>query len=218
MKNETTVLIADDHPVFRRGLNMIISTGDELKVVAEAADGAEALELIKKHEPDVAVLDVNMPGLTGFDTVREMRKLNLATKVLFLTMNKDEAMFNTALDLGAKGYLLKESAVDDIVTGIKTVADGKNFVSAALTTFLFNRSRRSHAFAEEKPGINDLTQTERRILTLIADNKTSREIADLLFVSVRTVERHRQNICDKLEIHGSNGLLKFAVSNKVQLV
>jgi DNA-binding NarL/FixJ family response regulator len=218
MSGVIRVLIADDHPVFRRGLNMIISADARLEIVGEAGDGTEAIKGITELKPDVAVLDVNMPGQTGFDVVREMRSLDLGTGVIFLTMHKDEAMFNTALDLGVKGYLLKESAIDDIVEGIKTVARGENFISPQMTTFLFNRSRRTAAFALKTPTINDLTQTERRILKLIADERTSREIADTLFTSVRTVERHRQNICDKLEIHGSNALMKFAIANKEQLL
>lgn len=218
MNDGIKVLIADDHPVFRRGLCMIISADPRLEIVAEAGDGTEAVTRIRECEPDVVVLDVNMPGQTGFDVVREMRSLDLTANVIFLTMHKDEAMFNTALDLGVKGYLLKESAIDDIVEGIKTVARGENFISPQMTTFLFNRSRRTAAFAEKKPTINDLTQTERRILKLIADEKTSREIADTLFTSIRTVERHRQNICDKMDIHGSNALMKFAIANKEQLL
>lgn len=217
MKSEIQIVIADDHPVFRRGLSLIIGSDKRLNIVAEAADGAQAIELINKMEPDVAVLDVNMPDMTGFDVARELKKFNLATEIIFLTMHKDEGMFNTAMDLGAKGYLLKESAIEDIVAGIKTVAAGENFISAPLTTFLFNRSRRNASFAKEKPTINDLTSTERRILKLIAEEKTSREIADFLYISIRTVERHRQNICNKLEIHGSNALIKFAISNKEHL-
>jgi DNA-binding NarL/FixJ family response regulator len=217
MKDKITVVIVDDHPVFRRGLQMTIDSDEQLNIVAEAQNGKQAIETIKNNKPDVAVLDINMPELNGFETLRELRNLNVATEFIFLTMHKDEAMFNTAIDLGAKGYLLKESAVDDIVTGIKTVASGDHFISPALTEFLMNRQRRASSFAE-KPGISDLTQTERKILTLIAEDKTSREIGDLLFISVRTVERHRQNICNKLEIHGSNSLLKFAVTNKAQLI
>ena len=218
MKDEITVLIADDHPVFRRGLNMILASEKRLRIVAEAADGAEALTAIKEHEPDVAVLDVNMPALTGFEVVREMRRLNLATEVLFLTMNKDEAMFNTALDLGVNGYVLKESAIDDIAAGIKKVAAGRNFISPPLAAFLINRRRRAAAFVAARPGIHSLTATEQRVLKLIAEDQTSRAIGELLFISVRTVERHRLNICTKLEIRGSNGLLKFAVANKEQFI
>ena len=217
MQKEISILIADDHPVFRRGLRMIIQSDQKLRIIAEADDGKAALELINQSTPDVAVLDVNMPEMTGFDVVRELRKTKLATEFIFLTMHKDEAMFNTSMDLGVKGYLLKESAVEDITDGIKAVAAGENFISAALATFLFNRSRRNATFVAAKPTINDLTATERRVLKMIADDKTSREIAEQLSISVRTVERHRQNICDKLEIHGSNALMKFALANKEQL-
>jgi len=215
--SQITILIADDHPVFRRGLRMIIQSDQQLKIIAEADDGKAALELINQSTPDVAVLDVNMPGMTGFEVVRELRKTKLATEFIFLTMHKDEAMFNTSMDLGVKGYLLKESAVEDITEGIKAVAAGENFISAALATFLFNRSRRNATFVASNLSINDLTATERRILKMIAADKTSRDIADQLTISVRTVERHRQNICDKLDIHGSNALMKFALANKEQL-
>lgn len=218
MKTEITIIIADDHPVFRRGLSLIITAETRLNVLGDAENGRQAVEMIKEFQPDVAVLDVNMPELNGFDVVRELKSFNLATEIIFLTMHKDEAMFNTAIDLGVKGYLLKESAIEDIAAGITAVANGEYFISPALTTFLVNRSRRKAEFAEKKPTINDLTQTERRILKLIAEDKTSREIGDLLFISVRTVERHRQNICNKLEIRGSNVLLKFAVANKTHLL
>lgn len=218
MKDEITIIIADDHPVFRRGLQMSITSDGQLNVVAEAQNGRQAVDLIKESEPDVAVLDVNMPELNGFEVLRALQKLNLATEFIFLTMHKDEAMFNLAIDLGAKGYLLKESAVDEIVTGIRTVAGGKHFISPPLTEFLINRRRRTLSSAKDKSKVDVLTQTERRILKLIAENKTSREIGEILFISIRTVERHRQNICNKLGIHGSNGLLKFAIANKVQLI
>src|SRR6478672_8456620 len=134
MTNEITIVIADDHPIFRRGLRMIIQSHELLNIVAEADNGKDALESIKRSAPDVAVLDVNMPEMTGFDVVRELRKTKLATEFIFLTMHKDEAMFNRALDLGVKGYLLKESAIDDIAAGIKAVAAGENFISPSLAT------------------------------------------------------------------------------------
>ncbi len=218
MESEIRIIIADDHPVYRRGLTMIISADSSLKIVAEAEDGAAALAHIREAEPDVAVLDVDMPRKGGFDVVREMQPLNLHTAVVFLTMYKDEGLFNTAVDLGVKGYVLKDSAVTDIVASIKAVAAGQNYISAPLATFLVKRSQRLAALVRQKPSVNDLTPTERRILKLIAENKLSREIAGQLFISVRTVERHRLNICTKLDLHGSNAIVRFALENKDRLL
>ena len=218
MKTEIRIVIAEDHPVFRRGLAMMISTDPRLKVVAEAGNAAEAVARIAEHQPDVAILDVNMPDGTGFDVVRELQKTDLATSFVFLTMHKDEGLFNTSLDLGVKAYVLKDSAITDIVAGIKAAAAGENYISAPLATYLVKRSQRRASFAAAQPSINDLTPTELRILKLIAEHKTSREIAEQLFISIRTVERHRLNIGTKLDQHGSNALLKFALENKQQLV
>ena len=216
MNTEIRIVIADDHPIYRRGLSMIIAADPALKIVAEAADGEAALACIRQEDPDVAVLDVDMPGKGGFDVVRALQQFHLATEVIFLTMHKDEGLFNTALDLGVKGYVLKDSAITDIVAGIKAAAAGEHYISAPLATYLVNRSRRRASFAAAQPSINDLTPTELRILKLIAD-QPSREIAAQLFISVRTVERHRLNIGTKLDLHGSNALLKFALENKQQL-
>ena len=218
MSKKIRVVIADDHPVYRRGLGLVIAADPGIELVAEADDGASALARIREATPDVAVLDVDMPHKGGFDVVRELQKLKLQTKVIFLTMYKDEGLFNTAMDLGVNGYILKDSAVTDIVASIKAVAAGENYISAPLTTYLVNRSRRRSAFVGQKPSINDLTPTERHILKLIAEHKTSPEIAAELFISVRTVERHRLNIGTKLELHGSNALLTFALENKQQLL
>jgi len=217
MNSEISIVIADDHPVYRRGLSLTIAADPALKIVAEAEDGEAALRHIHAKEPDVAVLDVDMPIKGGFDVLREMQTSNLHTAVIFLTMHKDEGLFNTALDLGVIGYVLKDSAITDIVASIKAAAAGQNFISSPLATFLVNRSHRLATFVEHKPTINDLTPTELRILKLIAEHKTSREIADQLFISVRTVERHRLNIGIKLDLHGSNALLKFAIENKQHL-
>ncbi len=218
MNREIKIVIADDHPVFRRGLRTIIESDADLKVVAEAADGAEALNLLREFEPDVVILDVDMPKLGGFEVVREMHKSNLASAVIFLTMYKDEGLFNQAIDLGVKGYILKDSAIADIVGAVKAASKGENFISPPLATFLVNRGTRLSNFATNKPSINDLTPAEMNVLKLIADHKTSREIAEELFISPRTVERHRFNICTKLDVHGTNALLKFAIENKSKLL
>jgi DNA-binding NarL/FixJ family response regulator len=133
-------------------------------------------------------------------------------------MHEDEALFNSAFDLGAQGYLLKDSAVADIVAGIKTVTSGRQFISPSLSTFLFNRARRATTLAEHKPSILDLTPTERRVLKLIAENNLTSEIAAKLSISLRTVENHRAHICQKLDLRGSNALLKFALTHKSELL
>jgi len=214
MTDEVKILIADDHPVFRQGLRQVIERDPQLRVVAEAEDGAKALQQLTKCEVDVAVLDVQMPDKNGFEVAREIKERGLAVRLIFLTMYKDERFLNTALDIGAQGYLLKDSAVAEIIAAIKAVAAGDDYVSPALSTFLIKRSRRASLIREQTPGIETLTVTERRVLRLLADYKTNREIAEAMFISIRTVERHRLNIADKLGLHGSHALVKFATANK----
>ena len=211
------LLIADDHPLLRAGLRQVIATDPGLQIIAEAADGATALQLLVQHQPDVAVLDVEMPNLTGFALLRELRAQRLATAVVFLTMYHDEDIFNEALDLGALGYVLKDSATTDITSAIRAAASGQPFISPAISAYLFNRAKRTTNLVQQLPGLNDLTPTERRVLKLIAENKTSKEIAAELFISYRTVENHRANICQKLDLKGSHSLLKFAFDHKSEL-
>ena len=218
MAIEISVLLADDHPVFRRGRGMMLASDAQIQVVGEAADGTQALGKILALQPDIAILDVNMPGQTGFDVARALQSSDLATRIIFLTMHRDEGIFNTALDLGAQGYLLKESAIEEIQACVKAVACGEKFISPQLSTFLLQRASRATAFVQQQPTLNDLTPSERRVLKMIAQQQTSRAIADVLCISIRTVERHRENICNKLALHGSNALLKFALEHREQLV
>lgn len=217
MKSEIRVVIADDHPVFRQGLRQVVELEHGIKVVGEAGDGASALRMIQEFAPEVAVLDINMPQLKGFDVAREIRQQGLDVRVIFLTMYDDERMFNEALNVGALGYLLKDSAISDIVGGIKAVAAGQHFISPSISGYLFKRAARANALSEQTPSLDDLTPTELRILKLIAEYKTSKEIAAQLFISHRTVENHRTSICHKLNIHGSNALIKFALEHRYEL-
>lgn len=217
MNSEIRVLIADDHPVFRAGLRQIIEMNADLKVVAEAEDGTMALARVREHQPDVAVLDVDMPGLDGFEVVRALQQEKLASEVVFLTMHKDEDIFNEAMNIGVQGYVVKDSAVTDIVASIRAAAAGRPFISPALSSYLLNRTQRNARLTQEKPGLQHLTPTERRILKLLSENKTSKEIAAESFVSHRTIENHRANICQKLGLHGNHALLKFALEHKSQL-
>ncbi|MCI0487137.1 MAG: response regulator transcription factor [Blastocatellia bacterium] len=209
---EIRIVIADDHPIFRKGLREIIEADPKLKIIGEAEDGDSALELIRQSKPDVAVLDVEMPGKDGLEVVRAARDRGVDVKVILLTMYDDEQFFNGAMDMGVMGYVLKNSAVADIVNCIKAVAEGKNYISPILSNYLINRSRRDDS-PGERSALTKLTDTERRILKMIAEYKTSKEIAAELFISPRTVEHHRENMSEKLEIKGRNALLKFALEN-----
>ena len=217
METVIEVLIADDHPIVRQGLRQTIESDAGLRVVAEAGNGREALAGIKELRPHVAVLDIQMPALDGFGVARAVREEGLPVEVIFLTVYRDEEVFNAALDLGVKGYVLKDSAVSDIVACVRAVAAGGHYASPALTTHLVGRGRRAAALVEERPGLAALTPTERHVLRLIADYKTSKEIAAELFISPRTVETHRNNICQKLDVHGSHALMKFALAHKSEL-
>ena len=173
--------------------------------------------LIENYQPDVVVADVNMPQMGGLELARKIKDKKLQAALVFLTMHKDEAMFNAAMDVGVIGYVLKDTAITDITDCIKTVSSGKHYITPSLSHYLFNRSRKNVAFTEQTDGLNSLTKTERRVLRLIAEEKTSKEIGEMLFIHPRTVDNHRTNICRKLDIHGSNALLRFALKHQSEL-
>lgn len=213
MTQKITIILADDHPIVRQGLRMMIETDENLQIIAEASDGVEALELIEQHKPDVAVLDIDMPEKDGFTIVREMRKNRINCEVIFLTMHDEDDIFLAAMDLGVKGYLLKDSAIRDIIKGIKAVTKGEFHVTPSLASHLLKRRNN----VEELPALEKLTPSELRILKMVAEYKTSKDISEELFIHYRTVENHRTNICQKLGISGHNALLKFALQNKDSL-
>src|SRR5687768_8608753 len=147
------VILADDHPVFRQGLRQIIEIEPGLSVLADAGDGAEALRLIQSQHPDIAVLDINMPQMKGFEVAREVSRQGLAVGIIFLTMHEDESTFNEAMNAGAKGYLLKDSAITDIVASIRAVAAGQLYISPAISEYLVNRASRQEAFTRQTPSL-----------------------------------------------------------------
>jgi DNA-binding NarL/FixJ family response regulator len=217
LTRELHIVIADDHPIVRRGLRQVIEAAPGLKVVGEADDGEDALEMIRTGKPHVVVLDIDMPRMDGFEVARAMHAQGLTdATIIFLTIHREEDFLNEALKLRGQGYVLKDSAIADIVTSIRTVSAGQNYISPAMTTALINSHRRAVAL-QHNSSFNDLTRTERRILQSIAEYKTSKEIADELCISHRTVETHRSNISTKLEIHGSHALMKFALAHKAEL-
>jgi DNA-binding NarL/FixJ family response regulator len=211
--DEIQILIADDHPLMRKGLRLSVEEDPGLKVVGEASDGEAALSLIKTLQPHVALLDIEMPKLDGLGVVREMIKSGLKTEVIFLTFHSNLDLFRSAMDLGCKGYILKDSAVQEVVAGIHAVASGRPYISSAITAGLLQRQNQDDARPSQ---LSHLTPTELRIMRLIAVGKTSKEIGAELSIHYRTVENHRTSMCRKLglEGEGANALLRFALQNK----
>lgn len=219
MKSDSiSILVADDHPLFRKGLADLIRSHAGMCLVAEAEDGASALRLILELRPHVAVLDVEMPALSGTEVARHLRIADSsATSLIFITAYKDPEMFEGAMDLGVKGYILKENAIVDILDCIRTVASGEDYVSPKLTGLLMKRRAANASLREKNPGLNRLSPAERRILKLVSLDRTTKEIAGDLEISPRTVENHRTNIANKLGLSGTHSLLKFAYQHRSKL-
>ncbi len=211
MPDEISIVLADDHPVVRKGLKLSIEEDTKLRVIAEAGDGEAALALIKKLSPQLALLDIDMPKLGGLGVAKDVSRLGLKTKLIFLSFHRDEDFFRAALDIGGRGYLLKYSAMEEIVTAINAVISGQVYMSSAIALQLL---RGPEVVSEDDSVIRDLSPSERRILLLIADGLSSKEIGAELSIHYRTVENHRTNICRKLGIEGANALLRFAVQHK----
>ena len=207
-----TVLIADDHSVLRKGLKVLIEEESGISVCGEAADGQEALDKIMKLTPDVAILDIDMPVRSGLDVAAELKKRGATTRLIALSMHDEEKIFDKAMDVGFRGFILKDGAVTDIVDAIRAVLSGKHYISPVLSTYVLSKSQQSSE--EKRPTIALLTQSERKVLHLISENKSTKEIAEELFVSVRTIDSHRANITAKLGLKGPNALLRFALDRK----
>ncbi|HHL72113.1 MAG TPA: response regulator transcription factor [Bacteroidetes bacterium] len=216
--NKTRILVADDHPIFLRGLAQIIETDVAFTIVAEASHGEQALQLMREEQPDIAVLDINMPKKDGFEVVNEMRSQGLSgTKIVFLTMYDDESYLDSALDLGVSGYLLKENATGEVLHCLRAILNGRLYISPTLSGYLVARQQQREALLQKVAGLDSLTPSERKILRLLARGLTSRDMAATLHISIRTVQNHRNNICRKLDLRGHNKLLEFAIQHKSEL-
>lgn len=200
-----TIIIADDHPLVLKGLQDFLHEKN-YNVLASAKNGKEALALIKAHTPDIAILDIKMPFFTGLQIAEKCKKANIKTKIVLITFEKDEKIYNEAKALGVYGYVLKEFALDEIENCIASVTEDKPYFSPELLAYI--------EVDEAPEELQLLTKTETKIIGLIAQNKTGVEIADLLFVSTRTVEKHKSNIIKKLKLQSKqNSLLIWAKEN-----
>lgn len=217
MSDALDVVIADDHPLFRKGLADVIGGDPAFRIVAELADGEAALAAITRFTPALAVLDINMPKKTGLDVAEAARLGGLATAIVILTMHDEPEVLRRALDLGALGYVLKDSAATDIISCLHMVSTGRSWVSPQAAGQLMGKSG-GKPLAGGIAGIDGLTPAERRVLKLVAQDESTDAIAATLGISPKTVEHHRSHIIGKLGLKGPNALLRFALENRHKLV
>lgn len=204
------IILADDHLMFRNGIKRIIEDSKNLLVIGEAGDGLQLLELLKKTKPDMVILDISMPKLRGLETTREIKACYPDIKVLILTMHRNKEYLLQALSAKADGYLLKEDTDRQLIAAIESIRAGKIFLSPLMSEDL---SQNLLGFMENADQSFDevLSTREREVLTLLAEGKSSKQIADLLFISTRTVEHHRASINKKLKINNIVDLVKYAI-------
>jgi DNA-binding NarL/FixJ family response regulator len=213
--NVIRILLADDHTVVRKGLRLLLESHPGFKVVAEASNGREAVSAAEEHRPDVVVLDVAMPMLNGIEAARQISASLPQTAIVFLSMHSDEGYVLKALKSGARAYLLKNSAEDDLVNAIRAVTDGKAFFSPAISKMLVEDYMRQMRAREVEDSYELLTTREREVLQLLAEGKAVKEVASILRLSLYTVETHRNNIFQKLDLHSVAELILYAVRKGV---
>ncbi len=211
MGNRYRVILADDHALVRHGLKLILEENPNLEIAAEVGDGLELLSVLKKINPDLIVLDVSMPNLRGIEAIPEIRRIRPNAKVLMLTMHKEEDYLYQAISAGANGYLLKEDAEKELFSAIEHIKNGKIYISPGLADQSMQNWARMRRGEDDAQHVESLTVREREILKLIAEGKSNKEIGDLLFISVRTVERHRANMMSKLNIRKTAELVQYAM-------
>ena len=209
------ILLAEDHAVMRTGLRLVLERQPDFRVVGEASDGREAVGLAQQHKPDVVVMDIGMPNLNGIEAARQVTASLPQTCVVILSMHSDEAYVLRALKAGARGYLLKESAESDLIAAIRAVHNGKAYFSPAVSRMLVEDYVRQLQDREIEDSYELLTMREREVLQLIAEGKSNKEIAAMLNVSLYTVESHRGNLMEKLNLHTVPELILYAVRKGV---
>jgi two-component system, NarL family, response regulator NreC len=209
--SQIRILLADDHTIIRSGLKLLLEQQADFKVVGEASNGREAVELAARHHPQVVILDIGMPQLNGIEATRQILTQEPQTQVVILSMHSDEGYVLRALKAGARAYILKNSAEADLIRAVRTVADGKSFFSPVISQMLLEDYVRRVQDKEVEDTYDLLTPREREVLQLLAEGRTNKEVANVLNLSLYTVETHRGNILQKLNLHGTPELILYAV-------
>jgi DNA-binding NarL/FixJ family response regulator len=207
------VIVADDHHLVRQGIRALLEKADDIEVVGEAADGQEAVELVKRLAPDVLVMDIAMPRLSGTQATGRVRTLGLATQVVILSMYSDETLVRQALRNGARGYLLKRSVTEELLLAIRAASRGEIYLSPAISRCVVADYLTLQTDRDAFSPFERLTSREREVLQLIAEGHTNSAIAQMLKISVKTVEKHRANLMSKLNVHDLAGLMRVAIKH-----
>jgi DNA-binding NarL/FixJ family response regulator len=211
MTQKIKIVIAEDHTIVREGLRALLDSDPELEVVGEVEDGREAIRSIKTFDPELLLMDLSMPRMNGMDAIREIKKRQPAIKIIVLTVHKTEEYVLASLEAGADGYILKDATHAELIICIKHVLKGKRYLSPEVSDKVINGYLDGKKGIKEETAWDKLTQREREILKLIAEGYKNREIADYLYISVKTVEKHRANLMGKLDLHSASGLTAFAI-------
>jgi DNA-binding NarL/FixJ family response regulator len=207
------VVLADDHHLVRQGIRALLERVKDIEVVGEAADGQEAVDLVQRLTPDVLVMDIAMPRLTGIQATERLRALGAATQVVVLSMYSDETLVRQALRSGARGYLLKRSVTEELLVAIRAAVRGEIYLSPAISATLLDELLTLQPEVEELSPFDRLTPREREVLQLIAEGHTNTAMARILKISVKTVEKHRANLMSKLDVHDVAGLVRVAIKH-----
>lgn len=206
-----TILIVDDHAIVRDGMRQLIASQQDMKLVGEAPDGAEALKQVRSISPDVVLLDIAMPGMTGLETVSLIKNANPDTKIVILSMHSKESYVHQALSAGALGYVLKASPSTDILNAIRAAGKSEYFLSSKIRAGVIDAYLQSKQSTPVVRGYDLLTEREQQVFRMVVEGNTTKEIADILCVSAKTIEKHRTSVTTKLGVHGRLELLKYAI-------
>lgn len=208
-------LLAEDHTILRKGLCSLLENEYGIEVIGEAENGREAIEKAEKLKPDIVVLDISLPLLNGIEVTKQLRKNFPEIKILILTMHTSDEFVFEVLNAGAKGYIIKKAAPDELVSAIHAISLGKSYFSPEISKMLIERKIETGQTQDGSITVKILTEREREVLQLVAEGHSSREIADMLFLSIKTVENHRANMMEKLGLHNLTELIKYAISKGI---